>query len=79
MYNAKAFDTGVQFDALRDPKHYTQSAGLVAVHPLVYHLIAEHPCIVFTLRWRAFDAFKYDPAKYFAPEGHDECGFVAGR
>ncbi len=74
---APALAAGVAFDATRDPNHYTQSAGIVAVHPVVDHLMALHPCMVFTLRWRAFDAFRYDPANYFAPQaGHDACGFV---
>ena len=74
---APAFDNGVAFDAMADPKHYTQSACLVAVHPVVQHLMAQYPCIVYALRARSFTQFQYDPANYFAPQAqHDDCGFV---
>ena len=74
---APAFDNGVEFDAMPNPKHYTQSAGLVAVHPVVHLLMAQHPCIVHTLRARAFTKFNYDPANYFPHEAPpDDCGFV---
>ena len=57
--------------------HFTQSANLVAVHPVVQSLMAQYPCIAKTLQARAFCAFRYDPANQFAPgTGHDNCGFV---
>ena len=68
---------GNQEEAHRAAKHYTQSVNLVAVHPVVYHLMSEYPCIVSTLQARAFTAFLYDPAEQFAPgAAHDNCGFV---
>jgi len=74
---APAFDNGAAFDGTAQPKHYTQSAGLVAVHPVVYHLTGQFPCIVWTLRARSFMRFNHDPANYFAPQSqHDNCGFV---
>ena len=57
--------------------HFTQSAALVAVHPVVYHLKREHPCIVTTLQARAFTKFRYDPKRCFAPNAdHNNCGFA---
>jgi hypothetical protein len=57
--------------------HFTQSANLVAVHPVVHRLLAQYPCILKTLQARAFATFGYDPANQFAPEReHDNCGFV---
>lgn len=74
---APALPNGSVFEATRHQNHYTQSAGLVAVHTVVHHLMPQYPCIVNTLRARAFKEFKYDPAKYFSPQAwHDACGFV---
>ena len=71
------YAAGNQEEAHRAAKHYTQSANLVALHPVVQHLMAQYPCIVNTLQHRIFDAFGYDPANLFAPgRGHDNCGFV---
>ena len=62
--------------------HFTQSANLVAVHPVVCHLIADYPCILRTIEARAFTAFgdhdSYDPLQQFVPGRgrHDKAGFV---
>jgi hypothetical protein len=64
--------------------HFTQSANMVAVHPLVHQLMADHPCILSVLQARMFTAFgienRYDPERKFAPgENHDLTGFVLKR
>jgi hypothetical protein len=58
--------------------HYTQTAGVVAVHPLVNQLWSVSPAIAHSLRARAFARFGYDPDKALAAEGreHDAFGFV---
>jgi len=63
---------------LREQKyHFTQSADLVAVHPVVQCLMEQYPCIAKTLQARVFCAFQYDPANQFASgRGPDNCGFV---
>ena len=60
--------------AVRDGKHFTQSAGLVAIHPA-----AEAPrgeCFRFARlpRHEAFLRFDYDPDTVFS-ERAGECGF----
>jgi hypothetical protein len=68
---------GNRDEAARAARHYTQSANLVAVHPVVQHLMAQYPCIVKTLQARVFTKFRYDPLDQFAPgRRHDICGFV---
>ena len=58
--------------------HFTQSANLAAVHPVVQHLMARYPCIIRTLQQRVFDTFSYDPLDQFAPgRANDICGFQA--
>jgi hypothetical protein len=63
---------------MREQKyHFTQSANLVSVHPVVFQAMRQHVCIVNALQARSFKEFGYDPANYFAPqEPHDNCGFV---
>jgi hypothetical protein len=68
---------GNKDEAHRAARHYTQSANLAAVHPVVHGLMRECPWVVLTLQARVFAAFGYDPANQFAPEReHDNCGFV---
>ena len=71
------YAAGNRDEAAHAARQYTQSAGWVAVHPVVFHLMAQYPCIVNTLRARVFTSFNYDPTNYFAPEAvPDNCGFV---
>jgi hypothetical protein len=77
LYDALTrYAVGNQDEAYLAAKHYTQSTNLVAVHPVVQHLMAQYPCIVNVLQRRAFDTFGYDPANQFGEGGHDNCGFV---
>ena len=69
---------GNRDEAAQAARHFTQSANLVAVHPVVQHLMAQYPCIVKTMQQRVFETFMYDPRTWFSPgEGHDICGFQA--
>jgi hypothetical protein len=64
--------------AAKDCMHFTQSAGLVAVHPVTDALVDEFPFFTWLLRAEAYRRFGYDPDKVFAAD-HDNYGFVAGR
>ena len=57
--------------------HFTQSAGLVAVHPIADSLADEFPFFTWLLRLDAFVRFKYDPDGVFSP-AQDELGFSDG-
>jgi hypothetical protein len=58
--------------------HYTQTACLVAVHPLVHHLWNTRPAVAQVLRARAYAKFGYDPDGVLANDGRapDQFGFV---
>jgi hypothetical protein len=63
--------------AKKDPKHFTQSAGLIAVHPVADGLCDEYPSFAWLLRAQAFSRFGYDPDRVFATKSHDAFGFVS--
>jgi len=52
--------------AVRDGEHFTQSAGLVALHPLADGLVGECRYFAWLLRHEAFLRFNYDPAEAFS-------------
>ena len=60
--------------AAKDGLHFTQSAGLVAVHPIADSLCDEFPLFTWRLRAEAFIRFGYDPDGIFA-QTHDLFGF----
>lgn len=62
--------------AKEDGNHFTQSAGLVAVHPVSDALCDEFPCITWFLRAKSFQKFGYDPDGVFSGVKHDKFGFV---
>jgi hypothetical protein len=64
--------------AAKECKHFTQSAGLVAAHPVADALVDEFPFFAWLLRAEAYRRFGYDPDSAF-PRDHDDYGFVAGR
>lgn len=49
--------------------HFTQSAGLVAVHPVADALVDEFPPFTWLLRAHAFLRFAYDPDEVFGGPG----------
>jgi hypothetical protein len=62
--------------AAKNSNHFTQSAGLVAVHPLADQACDEFPFFAWLLRAMAFQKFGYDPDKVFSELDHDQFGFV---
>jgi len=62
-------------NAHRRGLHFTQTAGMVAIHPIVEALYDHFPCIKRTLRAGSFDKFGYDPDRYFSKREHDDRGF----
>ena len=58
--------------------HFTQSAGLVAIHPIADAIGDEFPFFAWMLRAMAFEKFGYDPDAVFSAD-HDEFGFAPGR
>jgi hypothetical protein len=63
--------------ACKDCNHFTQSAGLVAAHPVADALVDEFPFFTWFLRAKAFQRFGYDPDGVFS-ESQDELGFALG-
>ncbi len=64
--------------ATKERNHFTQSAGLIAAHPVADALVDEFPFFAWLLRAEAYRRFGYDPDSAFSAD-HDEYGFVAGR
>jgi hypothetical protein len=63
--------------AVKFHKHFTQSAGVVASHPVADALGDEYPFFAWLLRYEAFKRFGYDPDGVFSPQ-QDELGFAEG-
>jgi hypothetical protein len=62
--------------AAYDGRHCTQSAGLVAVHPVADQMCDEYPFFAWLLRSLAFQKFGYDPDGVFSADPRDQYGFV---
>ena len=60
--------------AVKDGKHFTQAAGLVAIHPIAEALKDEYFCFAWLLRREAFVRFDYDPDGV-SSKSTDEHGF----
>jgi hypothetical protein len=60
--------------AVRNGRHFTQAAGLAAMHPIAEALKDEHPHFAWLLRREAHLRFGYDPDGVFS-ERTDEYGF----
>ena len=63
--------------AAKHPLHFTQSAGLVAAHPVADALVDEFPFFAWLLRCHAFLRHGYDPDAVFS-SSQDEFGFAPG-
>jgi len=61
--------------AVKDGKHFTQAAGLVAIHPIAEALKDEYFYFAWVLRYEAFLRFNYDPDNVFS-ERIEQYGFV---
>jgi len=57
--------------------HFTQSAGVVATHPVADALSDEYPFFAWLLRFEAFHRFGYDPDGVFSSP-QDDLGFAEG-
>jgi len=65
---------GKTLHAVKDGNHFTQSAGLVAIHPVAEALADEYFYFAWLLRHEAFVRFNYDPDMVFCKK-IDERGF----
>jgi hypothetical protein len=66
--------------AAKEGNHFTQSAGLVAAHPVADALVDEFPFFAWFLRAKAYLRCGYDPDRVFSPDvTHDEYGFLPGK
>jgi len=63
--------------AVKDCNHFTQSAGLIATHPIADQLCDEFPFFAWVLRAKAYELFRYDPNGVFSAE-RDNFGFLQG-
>jgi hypothetical protein len=63
--------------AAKNCDHFTQSAGLVAVHPVADSLSDEFPFFAWLLRARSFVRFGYDPDRVFSRK-INAYGFATG-
>lgn len=57
--------------AVQDGRHFTQSAGLVAVHPVAEALADEYFHFAWLLRYESYLRFNYDPDKVFCRRIND--------
>ena len=62
--------------AVKDGNHFTQSAGLVAVHPVADALCDEVPAFAWYLRGLSLQKFGYDPDGVYPGGRTDEYGFL---
>lgn len=63
--------------AVKDGNHFTQSAGLIAAHPVADALVDEFPFFAWLLRAKSWVRFGYDPDQVFS-SGSDQYGFTRG-
>lgn len=59
------FPNGQVPHAVNDPKLFTDSRGLVAVHPFADYIAMREPLLAWLLRWEAFRRFQFDPMGVF--------------
>lgn len=63
--------------AAKEFRHFTQSAGLIATHPIADAICDEFPFFAWLLRVESFRRFGYDPDGVFTPR-QDKFGFAEG-
>lgn len=80
LYSGKFpyFDREETLHAAYDGRHCTQSAGLVAIHPVADQMCDEYPFFAWLLRAKSFLNFGYDPDGVFSDETPDGYGFIPG-
>jgi hypothetical protein len=64
--------------AVKECNHFTQSAGVVAIHPIADALFDEFPIFAWFLRAHAYLRFAYDPDQVFSSDC-DAYGFPSGK
>lgn len=64
--------------AIKECRHFTQSAGLIACHPIADSLCDEFPFFAWLLRAISFGRFGYDPDGVFCA-AQDSFGFAERR
>jgi len=64
--------------AVKECNHFTQSAGVVAIHPIADAIFDEFPIFAWFLRAHAYLRFGYDPDQVFSSNG-DDYGFPSGK
>jgi len=62
--------------AKKDGLHFTQSAGLIAIHPVADQMCDEYPLFSWYLRAIAYKKFGYDPDEVFSKERHNKYSFI---
>jgi len=67
-------DNGDTLHAVQSGKHFTQSAGLVAIHPIAEALADEYFYFAWLLRYESYLKFSYDPDMVFCGKT-DDYGF----
>lgn len=70
-------DRSESLHAKKNGLHFTQSAGLVAVHPIADAMCDEFPSFAWRLRAEAYLRFEYDPDAVFSGQIND-LGFSIG-
>jgi hypothetical protein len=70
--------SALPFHAIKHHSHFTQSAGLLAVHPIIDALFDEIPAVSWLYRYKSFQKFGYDPMCVFSNKKHDTLGFIRG-
>lgn len=63
--------------ACKDGEHFTQSAGVIATHPVADSLCDEFPFFAWLVRAESFRKFGYDPDAVFSPD-QVPMGFAKG-
>jgi hypothetical protein len=68
LYSGKFpyIDREESMHATKHGLHFTQSAGLVAVHPVADAMVDEFPFFAWLLRAHSYIRFKYDPDRVFS-------------
>ena len=61
--------------AVKSGLHFTQSSGLVAIHPIADQMADEYPFFSWFLRAKAFQKFQYDPDGVFSSTPLNSLGF----
>lgn len=67
----------ITIHAAKTREHFTQSAGLIAAHPVADALVDEFPFFAWFLRAKVYSKFGYDPDAVFSPTV-DGYGFAPG-